>query len=147
MARQAGKEEALRAYKILLRNIIDRRPSGTKQRIARALGTHKSFVSQVINPNYSVPLPVQHVSELIKVCHFTKEEEKEFLDAYALAHPLYSSESEFPKKRTDSLTISIPWFDDPGVRRNVKGAIRNAAGSILELAAALEKGKDIDLEK
>ncbi|MDE0114841.1 MAG: hypothetical protein OXI87_00385 [Albidovulum sp.] len=139
MARQAGHEEALRAYKVLLRDLIDRRPSGTRQRIAKALGTHKSFVSQVTNPNYSVPLPAQHVPALIKVCRFTNEEEKEFLNAYLNAHPSYSSENEFQKERADSLTIPLPRFEDAVTRSRVKDAIRDAAENILELAAALEK--------
>ena len=144
MAKQAGNEDALRAYKALLRDLIDRRPSGTRQRIAKALGTHKSFVSQVANPNYSVPLPAQHIPTLIKVCRLTKDEEKRFLEAYAHAHPSYRGESEFREARTDSVTIDMPRYEDPELRDDVKTAIREAAENILRLAAALRKGNGFD---
>ncbi|MCY4459257.1 MAG: hypothetical protein OXC26_02475 [Albidovulum sp.] len=139
MVKHSGQEEALRAYKNLLRSLLDRRPSGTRQRIAEALGTHKSFVSQIASSNYSVPLPAQHVPVLIKVCHLSKEEEKLFLDAYALAHPSYSPESAARKNRADSITISMPWFEDAGTRKKVKRAIQEAAETVLDLAVALEK--------
>ena len=44
-------------YKTILRNTIDRRPSGTRQKIALALGKNKSFVSQITNPAYLSPVP------------------------------------------------------------------------------------------
>ena len=51
-ASPAGRDDAVAAYKQILRECIDRRPSGTRQKIALALGKHKSFVSQMTNPAY-----------------------------------------------------------------------------------------------
>ena len=48
-------EDAIIAYKTILAQIIDNRPSGTRQRLAAALGKHRSFVTQVTSPAYSTP--------------------------------------------------------------------------------------------
>ncbi len=40
------------AYKAILAQIIDDRPSGTRQRLAAALGKHRSFVTQITSPAY-----------------------------------------------------------------------------------------------
>ena len=80
-------EDALAAYKALLRDLINQRPSGTRQRIAKVLGTHKSFISQVTNPALKVPLPAQHVEPIFRICHFSTEEQRSFLKLYRQAHP------------------------------------------------------------
>ena len=41
---------AVAAYKRILADVLDRRPSGTRQRLAAALGKNRSFVSQITNP-------------------------------------------------------------------------------------------------
>ena len=50
----------MRASKQHLQACIDRRPSGTRQKIAGALGKPKSFVSQITNPAYPSPVPPHH---------------------------------------------------------------------------------------
>ncbi len=75
------------AYKTLQREYINRRPSGIRKKISAAINTHGSFISQVANPNYRVPLPAQYVPILMNVCHFTIEEQETFLTAYTAAHP------------------------------------------------------------
>ncbi len=42
--------EAVAAYKRMLAAIIERRPSGTRQRLATALAKNRSFVSQITRP-------------------------------------------------------------------------------------------------
>jgi hypothetical protein len=61
------REEAVRAYKRLLQGYLDRRPSGTRQKIAEALGKHKSFVSQITNPAYSAPVPARHLATIFEI--------------------------------------------------------------------------------
>jgi len=78
---------AVAAYKKLLNDVIDRRPSGTRQRLAAALGKNRSFVSQITNPSYAVPIPVAHLDIIFEVCHFSLEERKNFLGLYLAAHP------------------------------------------------------------
>lgn len=80
-------DEHIVAYKTLLREYLNRRPSGIRKKISSAINTHRSFISQVANPNYRVPLPAQYVPILMDVCHFTAEEQETFLAAYSAAHP------------------------------------------------------------
>ena len=75
------------AYKTLLRNVLDRRPSGTRQRLANALGKNRSFVSQISNPAYPVPIPAPHIEIIFEICHFSPAERQTFLDAFRHAHP------------------------------------------------------------
>ena len=45
----------------MLSTVIDQRPSGTRQRLADALGKHRSFVTQITSPAYSTPIPAKHL--------------------------------------------------------------------------------------
>ena len=80
-------EDAILAYKTILSQIIDNRPSGTRQRLATAIGKHRSFVTQITSAAYSTPLPTCHLATIIQVCHFSPLELERFLAAYQIAHP------------------------------------------------------------
>ncbi len=80
-------EDLIKGYKALLSAIIDKRPSGTRQRIADALGKHRSFVTQMTGTAYSTPVPERHLATIFAVCHFSGEERRRFLDVYEAAHP------------------------------------------------------------
>jgi hypothetical protein len=80
-------EDLIKAYKLVLGRIIDKRPSGTRQRLADVLGKHRSFVTQITGAAYPTPLPERHIPTLFSVCHFSAEEKDEFLAAYQAAHP------------------------------------------------------------
>lgn len=84
---QAAKTDAVGAYKRILAEVLDRRPSGTRQRLAAALGKNRSFVTQITNSAYAVPVPAQHLPILFEVCHFSPAERQAFLEAYHAAHP------------------------------------------------------------
>ena len=86
MARDPAESTVI-DYKIILAGIIDMRPSGTRQRLADALGKHRSFVTQITSPTYSTPLPARHLPTIFQVCHFSPVEQERFLKAYQLAHP------------------------------------------------------------
>jgi hypothetical protein len=103
------------AYKIVLKRVLDTRPSGTRHRLAIALGKNRSFISQIANPVYVVPIPVQHLETIFEICHFTASDRREFLAAYALAHP---RRLDLVKKTagTRKLTITVPDLGD--ARRN-----------------------------
>ncbi len=75
------------AYKQILREVLERRPSGMRQRLAEALGTTRSFISQITNPAYSTPIPAQYIATVLEVCHFSEAERDRFLAAYRRAHP------------------------------------------------------------
>ena len=70
-----------------LRTVIDLRPSGTRQRLAAALGKNRSFISQITNPAYLTPIPAQHLDTLFEICHFSPDEKRRFIEAYTCAHP------------------------------------------------------------
>ncbi|MEO1016108.1 MAG: hypothetical protein AAFY56_00225 [Pseudomonadota bacterium] len=132
---QAETVDAVAHYKRYLRSLIERRPSGTRQRIAEAFGTHKSFVSQIINPSYRVPLPAQHIPALFKVCHFSSEEQAQFLNLYAHAHPSQSTAiDELAGIERNVVRIPLPDFADPELGREVEDVIKDFAARVIKLA-------------
>lgn len=78
---------AVTSYKEILQAVLEKRPSGTRQRLATALGKNRSFVSQITNPAYGVPVPHRHLETIFDICRFSPEERRHFLAAYQLAHP------------------------------------------------------------
>ena len=133
--REPTNEDAVAAYKALLRDLIDLRPSGTRQRIAQALGTHKSFISQVTNPTLRVPLPAQHVEPIFRICHFSVEEQRSFLDLYTAAHPTQAvTFADLEAADQDVIRIVVPPFRDQQKRRDVEETIREFASRVIALA-------------
>lgn len=91
MAELASTPEArtdwVAAYKGILQEVLDRRPSGTRQRLADALRRNRSFITQITNPAYSIPVPAKHVATIFELCHFSPGERQAFMEAYHRAHP------------------------------------------------------------
>jgi hypothetical protein len=77
---------AVAEYKRILQRILENRPSGTRLRLAAALEKNRSFISQITNPAYSVPIPAIHLDTIFMICHFPPEEKRRFLEAYEQAH-------------------------------------------------------------
>jgi hypothetical protein len=102
-------------YKTLLQAVCDKRPSGTRGRLAMALGTNRSFVSQLVNPNYAMPIPAQHLETIFEVCHFSPAERAAFLVAYDQAHPGRRETGE-PGAGTRVISLTVP--DLGNARRN-----------------------------
>lgn len=129
------RDDALARYKALLKDLIDQRPSGTRQKLAKALGTHKSFISQVTNPALKVPLPAQHVQQIFSVCRFSNEERHRFLTLYRDAHPGQPL-ARLPCEKTgqDDLTITLPPFRNPDKRREAEDLIRDFAARVISLS-------------
>jgi hypothetical protein len=128
-------EDAVAAYKALLRDLINLRPSGTKQRIAKSLGTHKSFISQVTNPALRVPLPAQHVETIFKICHFSPDEQRRFLDLYTDAHPHQAvTFADIEDEDHDVIRIVVPQFKNSQKRRETEDMIREFAARVIALA-------------
>ena len=132
---ETGKEQLVAAYKRILQTALDRRPSGTRQRVAEALGKHKSFVSQITNPGYSVPVPARHVATIMELCHFSPEERRAFLDAYLKAHP-NRGQTLRPAPRSSAphvLHIPVPTFEDAETQREAEELIRSFAARLIAL--------------
>jgi nitroreductase len=81
------------------------------------MGKNRSFVSQICNPAYPVPIPLQHLNTIFEVCHFSPQAKAAFLRAYARAHPRRIGRvAEGPHERT--LTLHLP--DLGNARRNAQ---------------------------
>ena len=59
-----GRVAAVRRYKEILRQVLDNLPSGTRQRLAKALGKNRSFITQISSPAYETPIPGRHVGRI-----------------------------------------------------------------------------------
>ncbi|WP_414642479.1 hypothetical protein [Bradyrhizobium sp.] len=104
---EAPEAGAVAVYKRIFKEVLDKRPSGMRLRLAHAMGKNRSFISQISNPSYPVPIPVQHLNTIFDVCHFSPQAKAAFLRAYARAHPRRISRlTEGPHERT--LTLHLP---------------------------------------
>ena len=102
-----GEVSAVAAYKRIFKEVLDNRPSGMRLRLAHAMGKNRSFVSQISNPAYPVPIPVQHLNTIFDVCHFPPPTKTAFLEAYARAHPRRIAQlDEIPRERI--ITLHLP---------------------------------------
>jgi len=136
--RKPSDTEPIAAYKTILRDAIDRRPAGMRTRIADALGKHKSFVSQLTNPVYPMPIPARHIETIFEICHFSPEERRAFLKAYARAHPERRPET-VQESGTSSgrktISLEVPSLGDPRKQRELEALLREFAervGKLLE---------------
>jgi hypothetical protein len=119
------------AYKRLLQQVLDRRPSGMRQRLAEALGKNRSFITQISNPAYPTPIPPQHVERIFEICHFATHEREEFLAAYREAHPRHRPEAEAETSR--KLLISVPDLGDAQRNRELDRLMSEIAARIVRL--------------
>src|SRR5262249_9016280 len=110
--------ELIVAYKRILQQVLDRRPSGMRQRLAEALGKNRSFITQIANPAYQTPIPAQHVHRIVEVCHFSAGERDRFLHAYHAAHPRRLLLLKKPE-RTRRLTVMLPDFGNEQKNRKL----------------------------
>ncbi|MBK1670640.1 hypothetical protein CKO28_21700 [Rhodovibrio sodomensis] len=127
------------AYKQRLRDYLDRRPSGARLRIARVLGTHKSFVSQITNPADPTPVPARHLNAIFDICQLSQSEREDFLALYAAAHPEHVSGVAAGRPGyVKTLHVDVPVLADADRQRDLEELIRDFA----RRAAALARGKD-----
>lgn len=124
-------------YKRQFQAVCDKRPSGTRGRLAKVLGTNRSFVSQMVNPAYAMPIPVQHLEAIFEVCHFSQAERTAFLACYDRAHP-GRRETVQPPVRTRVITMTVPDLGHPRRNQVIEEMIRDYARQMVRLIAALE---------
>jgi len=133
MSVSTSKEsERISAYKRIFQEVLDRRPSGMRQRLAEALGKNRSFITQIANPTYQTPIPAQHVQRIIEICHFSAQEKQQFLQAYQTAHPrrllLIAREA-----RSRRLTVMLPDLGSEQKNRKLDSLVRQFAEQIARL--------------
>ena len=113
---------AVADYKNILRRVLENRPSGTRQRLSAALGKNRSFISQIANPAYPVPIPVQHLETMFELCHFSQDDRRDFLAAYRRAHPRrFALVHAVP--RTRIVSLAVPDLGDAKRNRAVDAMI------------------------
>lgn len=95
------------AYKTVLQEVLQARPSGMRQRLAEVLGKNRSFITQIANPVYETPIPARHVETILEICHFSSDERARFLAAYRAAHPARSAKLK-PVPNTRTITLRVP---------------------------------------
>lgn len=136
------KEALVAEYKSVFQQLINMRPSGTRNKIAQALGANKSFVSQITNPSYSVPIPAKHLETIFDVCHFSLKEKEAFLQHYTAAHPNYhyriETNNEEPTKQT-KLVLDVPVLSDPLDQGRVEELVRDFARQVFNLMQGKNK--------
>jgi hypothetical protein len=128
----AQPDSPLEAYKAVLQKVIETRPSGTRQRLAEALGKNRSFVSQITNPAYVTPVPVQHLEIIFHICHFSGIEKREFLAAYRAAHPGRLEQVD-ALRQSRTVTIDLPDFGNVQMNRRVDDMVHSLVRGIHEL--------------
>lgn len=130
------REELVANYKRILQEYINRRPSGTRIKIATALNKNKSFVSQITNPSYAIPVPATHLGAIFDICRFSTKERETFLRAYTEAHPNYQYRVEnlqTGKSGTRQVVVEVPCLDDPEKQRQAEEMIRSFADQVFAL--------------
>lgn len=130
---EGGVDDAIRAYKAVLANVIDQRPSGMRQRLADALGKHRSFVTQICSPTYSTPIPSRHLPAIFAVCHFSATEREHFLADYQRAHPGKAPELS-ALRRTRHLSLTVPDLEDEKLNAALDRAIHDFINRITSIA-------------
>jgi hypothetical protein len=137
---EQGRDALVAAYKRLLQEYIDRRPSGLRLKIAKAIGKHRSFVSQITNPAYPIPVPARHLETIFRICHLAPEEKQAFMAAYEAAHPRYPLvERRQPRRGREKRTVEIelPMVENAELERELEELLRQVARQIEKIVRRL----------
>jgi hypothetical protein len=129
-----GKAANVEAYKTILRNVLDQRPSGTRQRLATALGKNRSFISHMCNPAYPVPIPAPHLEIIFEICHFPAADKRAFLESFKRAHPNGSRQvRDSPSLR--SMKLEVYDFGDEKKNRAFDELVRDTTRRLARIVA------------
>jgi len=130
-----AEADLVSAYKTLFKEILDRRPSGTRRRLAVALGKNPSFISQISNPVYPVPVPPSHIDTLFQICHFSDTERSQFIRMYRRAHPGRLVEHH-SGSRQRKVSFKLPDLGDPDDNARLDQIVKEFVERIGDLVAA-----------
>lgn len=127
--------EQIRAYKLVLREALESRPSGIRLRIANTIGKNKSFISQITNPRYKTPLPEKYVEPLLEVVHLTPAEREKFLEIYRQAHPRAGQQPAGTREKagTRVVRIELPRLGSRALERRLDALLAEFAHKVSEL--------------
>lgn len=128
-------DDLIGAYKDLIRSYLAIRPSGLRKKISDAIGTNRSFVTQITNPNYRVPIPSQYILKIMDVCHLSAVERSNFMKAYLAAHPgqaeLLNAGSS---SKESSYTVDLSSVEDADTREMIKRSLRSVAETLIAMS-------------
>lgn len=125
-------------YKLLLNTFLDRRPPGTRQRIAKGIGKDRSFVSQITNAAYAVRFPARYVRSVCAICDFTAQEERAFIGAYLAAHPDKAADIYGVERKAGGvsrLDIVVPSLVDPARQQQYELFVQRFVRDLADLVA------------
>jgi len=123
-------------YKAILRRVLDNRPSGTRLKLAAALGKNRSFVTQITNPAYLVPIPAKHVAIIFEICHLSGAERAAFLESYGRAHP-GRLRAPHREARTRNITVTVPDLGDEKKNRSLEQLVVDFAAQLARYAESV----------
>lgn len=129
-------------YKRILLRVLDLRPSGMRQRLADALGANRSFISQITNPTYPVPIPARHVELIFDACRFPEADRQAFLAAYERAHPGRLHQPQAPSTHLRHVTIYVPDLNDPRKNAELDRLLAEFATRVADLIAGRPREDD-----
>lgn len=138
---ESSKHELIKQYKVLLKGYLEKRPSGLRRKISDAIGSNRSFVSQITSPAYRVPVPSHNVSTIMDVCHFSPVERAEFLAAYLKAHP--GQADLLLERKLDhakALTIDLSAVPNEDARRLIVQTLKAQAEALIKLSQTANEG-------
>lgn len=126
-------------YKTILRSVIAERPSGMGRRLSDALEKNRSFVSQISNPKYPIPVPHKHLELIFKVCGFSTKQKDAFLEEYYLAHPKYVDKGDADNQILEKeRTITLPQTGDARIDDEIE---RLVVGLVKDMVSVYSKYK------
>ena len=131
-SRKEADTSAVAEYKRMLQQVLENRPSGTRRRLAEALGKNRSFVSQITNPAYSVPIPARHIESIFEICHFLGSEKTRFLEVYARAHP-HRSPNPAAEPRWRELVLRLPDLQSAKKNRQLDELLKETGLRLMRL--------------
>jgi hypothetical protein len=130
--RAVADPAAVADYKRILQQVLENRPAGTRLRLAEALGKNRSFISQITNPNYSVPIPARHIEPIFEICHFLAGEKAQFLQIYRRAHP-HRAPDRAAEARFRDLVVRVPDLRDRERNRQLDQLVKDMAQRVARL--------------
>ena len=132
VGRAVADTSAVEDYKRILQAVLENRPAGTRRRLAEALGKNRSFISQITNPAYSVPIPAPHLETIFDVCHFLATEKTRFLASYERAHPS-RAHAALAEPRWRELVLRVPDLRDRDKNKALEELLKDTVQKVARL--------------
>lgn len=131
-SRAVADPPAVAEYKRILQQVLENRPAGTRLRLAEGLGKNRSFISQITNPNYSVPIPARHIERIFEICHFLASEKTQFMEAYQRAHP-HRAPGDSGNARWREIVLRVPDLRDRKKNKQLDDMMKEMLERVLRL--------------